>query len=696
MQAAPRRVRTIYSVIASPQRLDILKILNVKGPLTYSSLKSLAGFKSKKESGKFAYHLRKLVRQLLIQLNRQERKYTVTNLGRLVLNLTRQIEEQSLIESGKLYVRTSRQAMEEFNADKILQSLVKEAGMPVELAQKITSETESRLYKFQTQYLTAPLIREMVNSLLVEQNLEEYRHKLTRLGLPVFDVTQLLGKAGGDEGDVESLLHQTGKSVFSEYLLLEQLPRDVSDAHLNGDIHISEGGTWALTPDTIFLDLLSAKASGFNPKGRLIGVPMLQSPGDLESAVNLLANITPLIRKEATMEVVFRNFLQYIAQFTRSRTKHEVVNALVRFFDQTSSVLHPLLRPGLTLQLDPYSKDDSGRELIDKALDATIDAYRAYVQDTPRPEIRLLLAKPHKSEEAKYLKEAAAVAFHGGKVAFFPSGERRSFLGVNLDVLPQSLQGDNVSVLHNLGINLPRLSYESNQDETYFRAKLSMLMGVASDALLTRRRLIERVMKKGMLPALSFGSDTVSSDAMPLVMNLVGFQETLLGLNRDAPASARAELATKILQTAAQSAADKSGKSERLGVALVEEDGAVRLAGLDADRYGRANVQSAEKSGYSQGARLGPEDLGNPDLMDLVSRMSQGAAGGVSVSLDANSLDMRGIYNLVAGAAPKIPFFKVHRLVSFCRNCGAKLPPKVERCGRCRSTASSEYSTSEL
>ena len=107
MQAAPRRVRTIYSVIASPQRLEILKILNVKGPLTYSALKSLAGFKSKKESGKFAYHLRKLVRQLLIQLNRQERKYTVTNLGRLVLNLTRQIEEQSLIESGKLYVRTT-------------------------------------------------------------------------------------------------------------------------------------------------------------------------------------------------------------------------------------------------------------------------------------------------------------------------------------------------------------------------------------------------------------------------------------------------------------------------------------------------------------------------------------------------------------------------------------------------------------
>ena len=56
-----KRVRTIYSVIASSNRLDILRILNAKGPLSYSELKTLAGFKSKKESGKFAYHLRKLV-----------------------------------------------------------------------------------------------------------------------------------------------------------------------------------------------------------------------------------------------------------------------------------------------------------------------------------------------------------------------------------------------------------------------------------------------------------------------------------------------------------------------------------------------------------------------------------------------------------------------------------------------------------
>ncbi len=59
IQSTTKRVRMIFSVMASPNRIDILRILNSKGPLTYSELKSLAGFKSKKESGKFAYHLRK-------------------------------------------------------------------------------------------------------------------------------------------------------------------------------------------------------------------------------------------------------------------------------------------------------------------------------------------------------------------------------------------------------------------------------------------------------------------------------------------------------------------------------------------------------------------------------------------------------------------------------------------------------------
>ena len=36
LQSTSKRVRMIFSVMASPNRIDILRILNSKGPLTYS------------------------------------------------------------------------------------------------------------------------------------------------------------------------------------------------------------------------------------------------------------------------------------------------------------------------------------------------------------------------------------------------------------------------------------------------------------------------------------------------------------------------------------------------------------------------------------------------------------------------------------------------------------------------------------
>src|SRR5574339_234913 len=275
-QITAKRVRMIFSVMASPNRIDILRILNSKGPLTYSELKSLAGFKSKKESGKVAYHLRKLLRQSLVALNKSERRYTITNLGKLVLSLARQIEERSIIESGKMYVRTSHESIEEFNSHKIIQSLVREGSLPLELAQKITEEVENRIYKYQTTYLTGSLIREMVNSVLLEHGHEEYRNKLARLGMPVFDVQETLNNI--DNG-AQGLFFKSGQTIFAENLLLNTLPKDVADSHLSGDIHISNPGIWSLLPDTIFFNIKELIEDGIDLKGKFLGVSRLTKIG---------------------------------------------------------------------------------------------------------------------------------------------------------------------------------------------------------------------------------------------------------------------------------------------------------------------------------------------------------------------------------------------------------------------------------
>jgi len=297
LQSTSKRVRMIFSVMASPNRIDILRILNSKGPLTYSELKSLAGFKSKKESGKFAYHLRKLLRQSLVALNKSERRYTITNLGKLVLSLARQIEERSIIESGKMYVRTSHDSIEEFQSNKIIQSLVREGSMPLELAQKITEETENRIYKYQTTYLTGSLIRELVNSILLENGHEEYRHKLARLGLPVFEVQEIISKAENVDNGVEGLLFKTGQTVFAEHLLTNSLPKDVADSHLSGDLHITYPGLWPLLPDTVFINVKELIEDGLELKGKSLGVSRIPSIKTIDNLSSALSMIISLISK---------------------------------------------------------------------------------------------------------------------------------------------------------------------------------------------------------------------------------------------------------------------------------------------------------------------------------------------------------------------------------------------------------------
>ena len=319
LESASKRVRMIFSVMASPNRIDILRILNSKGPLTYSELKSLAGFKSKKESGKFAYHLRKLLRQSLVALNKAERRYTITNLGKLVLSLARQIEERSIIESGKMYVRTSKQSIEEFNSHKIIQSLVREANMPLEQAHKITEEVENKVYKFQTAYLTSSLIRETVNSVLIEHGHEEYRNKLARLGLPTSDIFEMLNNVDKIGNGIDSVISKVAQSMLSEHLIINTLPKDIADMHLAGEINISNSGIWGLVPDTVFVNIDHLAESGMDLKGKFLNVSRLASIKNIDELATALPLLISLLSRESSTEIVLDGITSLLNRIGDSR-----------------------------------------------------------------------------------------------------------------------------------------------------------------------------------------------------------------------------------------------------------------------------------------------------------------------------------------------------------------------------------------
>ncbi len=672
-----KRVKGIFSVIASANRLDIMRILNAKGSLSYSELKSLAGFKSKKESGKFAYHLRKLVRQGLVTLNRAERKYVITSLGRLILNLSRQIEEHAVIESGKLYVRTSRHTIEEFNANKITQSLVKEGGMPLDLAQKVTAEVESKIYKFQTTYLTAPLIREVVNAVLIDQGFEEYRHRLTRLGLPVYDVIELINRVGASGEGVEALIRQTAQSVFSEFLLLNQLTKDVADLYLGGDTHISNPGRWGIAPDTLIVDATHLHTSSINPSMRMISTPRLTSPTNLSEALSTHAAATILLASECNTELCWLRFGKYIECSAKDVDDKQLAEDLYREFVLIGTVLgHRGTKPTVSLHI---GEDGEDKLASSNRANSILDAYRRYVETTPLPTLHLSL---HGNIDDDTLNGVYRLVMAGGSVAFCPKTHSNySYLGLRLSA---SVQETPLSMLlHGFSINLPRLARESQEDEMYFRAKMTILLRDSLAALQSRRGIIAEQVRKGILPIIESNIQTAALEEIPIILNLAGLLEAAQILVKEKSGqNAIISIVEKTIETAVK---DVNAKEET-AVSVVPEEGLARLTTLDVERYGKASITSHLEESYSTSLELDADKL-DAEKLKLAELYSRNLTGGCSVSVRINpNAETDDLKNIINTLSASLTFFRLGLDLSVCRNCGAKNTSTVSRCVICKST----------
>ena len=677
LQSTSKRVRMIFSVMASPNRIDILRILNSKGPLTYSELKSLAGFKSKKESGKFAYHLRKLLRQSLVALNKSERRYTITNLGKLVLSLARQIEERSIIESGKMYVRTSHDSIEEFNSQKIIQSLVREGSLPLELAQKITEEVENRIYKYQTAYLTGSLIRELVNSVLLEHGHEEYRHKLARVGLPIFEVQEMLSNAENIDDGVERLLLKTGQIVFAEHLLTSTLPKDIADAHLSGDLHITNLGLWSILPDTIFINVKMLIEDGIDLKGKSLGVcriPSIKTLNDLSSALSM---IIALISKEASQEVIVDDLISLLSKY--SKDLHELERRLVDSFTTSSTIVGYNKTSTVVSFRIPLGTDQ-------KIVKTLLSAYKIYVKLTPIPKIGLVIdyEKGKITDVSGILSEIITL---GGNVMF--AKHKTSQQGVICT------KNSTSTVLHlgSLSINLPRLAFESNKDETYFRARLALLMKPALDSMDLRKKSVSNLIRLGVNPILAANTQQMQRSMVSLVINLVRLDNAVYGILGFKNDKRGQEILHKVIETAVDIA---SKKEKELGINIIismtQSDGSERFITLDGGKYGKNSVQQiTDTETYSEGIVFDIDKLSNlagksAEIVEC-NKISKTLNGGLLIRIMIPKGTKVGeIKKVIEKGANLTGSFKPVMQVPICGNCGLKDEKLVDKCPACKST----------
>jgi len=145
-----------------------------------------------------------------------------------------------------MFVRTSADEIVAWNRDRIVDALIKETGVKRELAEIIGLEVEKQVKKLSIDYITAPLVRELVDVKLLEYSLEDTRKKHTRLGVPIYDVKQIIFHKNRENANTphnpEATNLTLSENIKKEFALLNVFSGPVADAHMVGDIHIHDLG----------------------------------------------------------------------------------------------------------------------------------------------------------------------------------------------------------------------------------------------------------------------------------------------------------------------------------------------------------------------------------------------------------------------------------------------------------------------
>ena len=133
-----------------------------------------------------------------------------------------------------------------WNAERILEALVKEAGVEPGLAGEIAAEVESDLLRWGRDRVSTSLIRELVNVKLFQRGLDAKLQDHSRIGIPVHDLETMMLHPNRENSNTtlnpESINLSVAELALKQYALTRVFSGDVAEAHLSGNIHLHDLG----------------------------------------------------------------------------------------------------------------------------------------------------------------------------------------------------------------------------------------------------------------------------------------------------------------------------------------------------------------------------------------------------------------------------------------------------------------------
>jgi ribonucleoside-triphosphate reductase len=416
---------------------------------------------------------------------------------------------------------------------------------------------------------------------------------------------------------------------------------------------------------------------GIDLKGKYLNVCRIPPVKTLNNLSSALSMIIALISKEASQEVVLDDLIPSLSKY--SKDLPELERKLVDSFTTSST----------TMGYDKMSTVISFRiplGIDQKIVKTVLSAYKTYTKLTPIPKIGLVIDydKGKITDVSQIVSEIITL---GGKVMF--TKHNTSQKGVTHP------KNSTSTLLHlgSLSINLPRLAFESNKDETYFRARLALLMKPALDSMAKRNKNISNLIRLGVNPILAADTLYMQRSTVSLVINLVGLQNAIYGILGFKNNNEGHQILYKVIETAVDIA---TKKSKDLGiniiVSMTESDGSERFIALDAEKYGKNSVQQiTDTETYSQGIVLDIDKIssltGKSAEITECNKISKILNGGLLLQIAIpKGTKVDEIKKVIEKGVSITSSFKPVMQVPICGNCGFKDEKLEDKCPTCKST----------
>jgi ribonucleoside-triphosphate reductase len=465
-----------------------------------------------------------------------------------------------------LFVRTSSEDMQGWDRVRIVEALTRETYVDHGTAQDIAREVEELIKHSKISVITAPLIRELVNAKLIERGLEQARRMHTRLGVPLYDVEQMILRPNKENANVphgpEATNLTLAEGIKKEYALLNVFSEPIADAHIKGDIHLHDLG-FVDRPYCSGQSLEYIKKYGLNLPNSLAVAKPAKHPEVLlahmvKFAAALQSNFAGAIGWDAVniffapyLEGLSDNHIRQLAQMLIFEFSQQAVARggqaiftdinlyweIPKHFEDV-----PAVGPGGEYTNKTYSEY---RDLSQKFAWMLFDVYKEGDGSGrpfffPKPLVHITEKFFQTPGHTDFLSHICDVAAEKGNTYFvFDRGEtakiseccRLSFR------LEQSDFDDarepwkmRYSALQNVTLDLPRIAYEAEGNDTKLFEILSHRMELAAQAHKEKKEFIERLLGQGQAGPLAMLC--MDKDGSPyLRMHRVTYLMGMLGLN---------------------------------------------------------------------------------------------------------------------------------------------------------------------